>query len=330
MTRLPHITIISLGGTISSFHKKEQLGVAPSLSVDEIIQNVPQAHEYARLKTCQFKKIPSVDITFNDLVELTSLIEREFESNADGVVIIQGTDTMEETSFFFDITIDSLKPVVVTGAMKNPTLLGADGLANLLSAIQVAASKDAKGLGTLVVMNDEIHIARYVQKTHTTNLAAFRSPQVGPIGWIVENEVKIALRPPTHPHVKISKDLPDKKVALYKIVLGDDGSLLDAIEKLRFDGLVIEGTGGGHVPAIMANKVERLAKKIPVVLSSRTNNGQVLKRTYSHPGSEIDLIMKGVITSNSLTGLKARVLLYILLRANYDLNQIKIAFDEWF
>ncbi len=323
---LPKVAIISLGGTISSLGAR---GVAPKLTAKELVEDVPRITEHAHVVPIRSKQLPSSAITFGDLLDVSDEVRRQFESGTDGVVITQGTDTMEETAFFFDVVVDSDKPVVVTGAMRNPTLPGNDGPSNLLSAVQVAATKKARGLGTLVVINEEIHLARYVQKTHTSSISALESPLTGPVGWITEGEVTVALRPGHHPHITIERDSPEKRVALLKVVLDDDGALLDAMEPSGFDGLVVEGTGGGHVPPVMASKIARLAKKIPVVLSSRTGSGQVLRHTYGHPGAEIDLISKGMIPAMSLSGPKARVLLYLLLRSGRQRKEIGRAFQEW-
>ena len=135
--------------------------------------------------------------------------------------------------------------------MRNPTLPGADGPANLLASIQVAASEAARGLGAVVVLNDEIHAARFVRKTHTSNPATFRSDPVGPVGWISEDTVRVVLRPAGRRKITLSEDAQDRPVALHTVTLGDDGRLLPEIERHGYAGLVIEGLGGGHVPSVM-------------------------------------------------------------------------------
>ncbi|MDQ2804703.1 MAG: asparaginase domain-containing protein, partial [Pseudomonadota bacterium] len=215
----------------------------------------------------------------------------------------------------------------LTGAMRNATLPGADGPANLLASALVAASPTARGLGALVVFNDEVHLPLFVRKTHTTNPATFRSALGGPIGWIVENQVRIALRPAARHHIGIAAWLgPIAPVALVKIVLGDDGRLLEAIPDLGYRGLVVEATGGGHVPSAGVGPLARLARAMPVVLTSRTGAGELLRSTYDFPGSETDLLGRGLIYGGMLDGPKARILLSLLLTGGAGAGAIAEAF----
>ncbi len=217
---------------------------------------------------------------------------------------------------------------MVTGAMRNPALPGADGSANLLAAALVAASPLARGLGALVVLNDEVHLPLFVRKTHTANPATFRSQLTGPIGWISENRVCIALRPVVRHHIGVPT-VPEvtPQVALVTASLGDDGRLLRAVGTLGYNGLVIEATGGGHVPRAMVEPLADLARNMPVVLTSRTGAGELLRSTYGFPGSETDLLDRGLIHGGILDGLKARLLLMLLLRAQADRETVTAAFD---
>ena len=272
---------------------------------------------------------PPGELTVRDLAELASAIESAIDKGASGAVITQGTDTIEETSFALDLLVDRDAPVVVTGAMRNPTLPGADGPANLLSSIQVASSKSARGLGAMVILNDEIHAARFVRKTHTQNPATFRSDPAGPIGWVSEGTTRITLRPEGRHKIKLSGDPLDHPVALLTIALGDEGRLLSAMEAQGYTGLVIEAMGGGHVPSAMVDTLQELAGKMPVVLASRTGSGEVLRSTYGFSGSEIDLLERGLICAGPLDGLKARMLLTLLLASGSTREEISQTFDEW-
>src|SRR6185437_9696095 len=151
------------------------------------------------------------------------------EDGSAGIVITQGTDTIEETAFALDLLWAGHAPIVITGAMRNPSLPGADGPANLLAAVQVAASPTARGLGALVVFNDEIHAARFVSKTHTARLSAFRSRTVGPIGWLSEGRPVIAAAPLGRFHLNVPSDAVVPPVALIRLSLGDDGRILQAL-----------------------------------------------------------------------------------------------------
>jgi L-asparaginase len=213
--------------------------------------------------------------------------------------------------------------------MRNPTLPGADGPANLLAATQVAVSDAARGLGTVVVLNDEIHAARFVRKTHTSNPATFRSYPVGPIGWISEDAVRVVMRPVGERKISLSEGGRDAAVALHVVTLGDDGRLLAAIESSGYAGLVVEALGGGHVPSVMVGALEDLASRMPVVLASRTGGGEVLRSTYGFPGSEIDLLDRGLIPAGSLDGRKARLFLSLLLRSGKTDEKVREAFAAW-
>jgi L-asparaginase len=181
----------------------------------------------------------------------------------------------------------------------------------------------------MVVLNDEIHAARFVRKTHTSNPATFRSDPVGPIGWISEGTVRVVLRPTGRHKITLSEDAQDRPVALHTVTLGDDGRLLPAIKEQEYAGLVIEALGGGHVPSVMVEGLEDLAGKMPVILASRTGSGEVLRSTYGFVGSETDLLERGLIHAGPLDGLKARLFLALLLRFGATKEEIKASFDSW-
>ena len=324
---LPQVTVFSLGGTIASTSAGGG-GVVPQLGARELVDAVPQLREVAGLETVAFRQTASGDLTFGDLVALAGEITKRFEAGDAGVVVTQGTDTIEETSFALDLLVRGPRPVVVTGAMRNPTLAGPDGPANLLAAVQVAAAPEAAGLGTLVVLNDEIHAARFVRKTHTASPATFRSPSTGPLGWVVEGRPRIAFRAPALDGVLtgVIDDVPP--VALLTAVLGDDSRLIERLEELRYAGLVLEAFGGGHVPAHVVPALADLATRVPVVLASRTGGGEVLRTTYGFPGSERDLLDRGLIPAGFLDGPKARILLSLLLATGADLAGVRSTFAQ--
>lgn len=325
---LPRVAVFSMGGTISSVDSGGR-GVEPTLTGEALVSDVPEIAEVAEVSAVSFRQAASGEIGVGDLVELAAEITARVDDGAAGAVITQGTDTIEETSFVLDLLVDRDAPVVVTGAMRNPTLPGADGPANLLAAIQVAAGDAARGLGTVVVLNDEIHAARFVQKTHTSNPATFRSDPVGPIGWISENIPRVVLRPTEKHKVALPGDPKESPVALYHVALGDDGRLLPEIERKGYAGLVVEAMGGGHVPSVMVETLEDLASKMPVVLASRTGGGEVLRSTYGFIGSEMDLLERGLIYAGPLDGRKARLLLTLLLQSGASEEAVKETFDTW-
>lgn len=324
---VPKVSVFSLGGTISSTNSGGG-GVAPTLTGEALVADVPQIAEVAEVSATSFRQAASGELKVQDLVELSSEIERSADEGSNGVVITQGTDTIEETAFALDLLSDRDVPVVVTGAMRNPTLPGADGPANLLAAVQVAASKVAQGTGATVVFNDEIHAARFVRKTHTSSPATFSSAPVGPIGWLSEGKPRVVLHPVPQGRIKVMEESQSRAVALLTIALGDDGRLLGEIEQSGYDGLVIEAMGGGHVPSGMVDVLADLVEKMPVVMSSRTGSGEILRSTYGFPGSEIDLIKRGLVPAGALDGLKSRLLLTLLLQSGASREEISQAFEE--
>jgi L-asparaginase len=325
---LPRVAVFSMGGTISSVDTGGK-GVEPTLTGEALVSDVPEIAGVAEVSAESFRQAASGELRVGDLAELAAEISGRIDGGAAGAVITQGTDTIEETSFVLDLLVDREAPVVVTGAMRNPTLPGADGPANLLAAIQVAVSDAARGLGTVVVLNDEVHLARFVRKTHTSNPATFRSDPVGPVGWISEGVPRVVLRPAGRHKVDLSEDAGERPVALYHVGLGDDGRLLPKLEEDGYAGLVVEAMGGGHVPSVMAGTLEELASKMPVVLASRTGGGEVLRSTYGFVGSEIDLLDRGLIYASHLDGRKARLLLTLLLRSGATKEEIAETFDTW-
>ncbi len=327
---LPKVTVFSLGGTIASTNDFAggSAGVAPRLGARELVDAVPELREVAELEAVPFRQTASGDLTLPDLVSLAAETAKRFEAGVAGVVVTQGTDTIEETSFALDLLVRGPQPVVVTGAMRNPTLAGADGPANLLAAVRVAAFPQAAGLGTLVVLNDEIHAARFVRKTHTFSSSTFRSPSAGPLGWVVEGRPRVAFRVPelAGKPTGVGAEIP--AVALLKCVLGDDSRLVEQVAALGYAGLVVEALGGGHVPARMVPALERLAGRLPVVLASRTGGGELLRETYGFPGSERDLLARGLVPAGFLDGPKARVLLSLLLATGAGTDEVRTAFEQ--
>ena len=212
--------------------------------------------------------------------------------------------------------------------MRGADAPGADGPANLLSAAIVAASADARGLGTLAVLNYDIHAARFVQKSHTALPSAFLSPLVGALGTLIERRPHIYVRVSRTPCLPAA-DGPPAPVALIRIAMGDDGRLLGALPGLGYAGAVIEAMGAGHVMAEVAPILGDLAGKMPVVLASRAMTGPVFTHTYGYPGAEIDLIKRGLIPAGYLSGLKARLLLGLVLRTAKGAGRVAEAFAPY-
>lgn len=324
------ISVFFLGGTISM--SGQGAGVVSRLSGDELVAAVPQLAELeVALDVRNFRQLPSACLTFADIAELAAeasaaVAGGAVAGGAVGVVVVQGTDTIEETAYLLDLLWEADAPIVVTGAMRNPSLAGADGPANLLAAVQVAASSRFTEMGALVAFSDEIHAARYVRKLHSTSPGTFASPNAGPVGLLVEGVPVLLMTPPRF-RLPVATAAPPltAQVALLVMSLEDDGALLDTVAA-NYDGLVIAGFGAGHVPASLAERLGELAQSIPVVLASRAGSGPVLTHTYGYAGSETDLLARGLIGAGLLDAFKARVLLRVLLSGGGDRAAIAAAF----
>lgn len=320
------ISVFSLGGTIAMTSLADtSAGVVPTLDAAALLAAVPGLSELdLKITAKSFRGLPGASLSFDDLSQLVAAVRDELDAGADGVVVTQGTDTIEETAYFLDLTVDRAGPVVVTGAMRNPTIADADGPGNLLVAVQAAASTHLTGVGCVVVMADEIHAAKHVHKMHSTSPSAFTSPDTGPIGRVVEGDPHLMARPITAP----TYPTPTRgvRIGLITACLGDDAELLHRLHS-GFDGLVIAGFGVGHVPAAFVGPLTELASRMPVVLASRTGSGPVLRSTYGFPGSERDLQNRGLINSGFLGPFKARVLLHVLVAADTDHHEIVTAFN---
>ncbi|KAA8886223.1 asparaginase [Nocardia colli] len=317
------VIVYALGGTIAMSSTLSG-GVAPALSAHDLLAAVPGlAESGVTVEVQDFRRVPGASLTLSDISALATAISERL-TDVDGAVITQGTDTIEEAAYLLDLLHAGPQPIIVTGAMRAPTLAGADGPANILAAILTAASPHARNQGVLVVFGDEIHAARRVRKTHTTSPATFQSPNGGPLGYLVEGRPRLLNRL-THRTVVPAEPADSIRVAVVPVALGDDGTTVRLLGD-HVDGLVLAGFGAGHVPSDLVPALETLCARVPVVLSSRTGGGSVLAATYGFPGSERDLLARGLISAGYLDPYKARILLLTLLATGCDHSTIATAF----
>lgn len=303
-----NILLIHTGGTISM--KMNETGAVLPNEKNPLLGVSEQLDKYANIVEMEAFNYPSPHITPKEMLYLRNvLVEYVKDKPVDGVVITHGTDTLEETAYFLDLTTKYDFPIVLTGAMRSSNELGADGVYNLVEAVRVACSDEARDKGVLVVMNDEIHQAFNITKTSTSSVNTFQSPQYGPIGLVTKKTVHIHQAPINRRYVEVNSI--EKRVALLKVYAGMERDLIEAILTLGYDGVVLEGLGQGNVPPDVAVGIRKLLQaNIPVILVSRCFNG-IAEGVYGYEGGGKSLENCGVIFANGINGQKARLKLLI-------------------
>ena len=337
---LPRIKVLALGGTIAT--RPDASGAMQmGLGADDLVAAVPALATLAAIDAETVSRVGSHSLGFDQIHALAAKIA---VLDADGVIVTQGTDTLEETAFLLDLLLDRDIPVIVTAAMRNPALTSPDGPGNLLAAVRVAGNPwvraHARALGVMAVMLDEVFAAPDVLKIHPTRLNAFAAPQTGPLAALVEDRVVPLALPVrdamTHTRARIGDvaGAREQPVALLWMGLDEPGFMLEAMldhrDQLGYRGVVLGAMGGGHVPERIAPLVGQLAGLLPTVVSPRAGaGGPMLRQTYGGPSSEIALRKEGLIWGGRLQPLKARVLLETCLRGGLDHAAIAEVFDAW-
>lgn len=304
-----------------------EIGAAvPALSGREILNAVPGAGEAADVEVIDFGRYPGPHMTMRLMMNLSRQVRETLSRpEIDGVVITHGTDTLEETAYLLDLTVAGEKPIAFVGAMRNSSELGWDGPSNLLSAMRVAASDSARGLGVLVVMNETVLAASEATKTHTESFDAFQSPEFGPLGVVDKGEVIIRRAPRQRAHMDASETA--EPVWFIKMGAGVDSTLIDACVDAGAKGLVIEALGRGNVPPESVPGITRaISANVPVVLVSRCLRGRVYE-SYGYAGGGKHLRNLGVIFSDFLNGQKARIKLSLALALTRNPSEIRDFFE---
>lgn len=305
------VALIFTGGTIGMTVTSSSEGAVPSLSADDLVSTLKKATGLENLESHEFSRLPSPHITPGHMSSLKEKIDTFLKDDEySGVVVVHGTDTLEETAFYLDAVNDSEKPIVVTGSMKNASELGYDGLTNLASSIKVASDPESRKRGVLVVMHYEIHAACEVAKTHTLSLDTFKSIDFGPLGIIDEDEVlyyrSMAVRAGYNLANTFSED-----VALIRAYSGIKRDIIDFYINAGYKGLVLEALGRGNLPPSFAEGIKKARETgLEVVITSRAPSGRVLD-SYGYEGGGKDLVRHGCILGGRLSGPKARLLLML-------------------
>ncbi len=317
----PKILIFTTGGTIASINGK------PMIDGPILVQAVPELTNYAEIEVVEFSKIGSSQMTPANWLELSKKINEVLakDSSVTGIIITHGTDTMEETAFFLNLTVKSNKPVILVGSMRSSNEISADGPANLLNAVRVAIDKKAIGQGVLVVLNEHIAAARNVFKNHNRNVHTFQSPELGYLGFVDPDKV-VFYQKVLHPHtdqtdfdIRSLTTLP--KVVLVQDYTGFDATILDYLFNQHIEGLVVQTFAGGRASAGVRKGLQNATNSgIPVIIASGVPNGRIIGTSpYDFPA----------IFSNDFRGNKARILLMLCLVEGMDMEGIKTAFEMY-
>ncbi len=329
----PLVWVFSTGGTIAGSGSSPvdmSNYRAGQITGEQLVKGLPQLADVAEIKVEQVVNVASNDLTVADWLTLSRRINETLaDPKVAGVVVTHGTNTLEETAYFLNLTVKSDRPVVVVGSMRPATAISADGPLNLLNAARVAASPDAIGKGVLIVLNDEINAARDATKTSTYRVETFRAPEMGLLGYVDEDKVAF-YRTPIKRHtvnsefdVRALKTLPAVSV-LYSYV-EPRPELFQALVKAGDKGIVFAGTGAGALSKIERDAIDAMLKgkdaKPVLVLASRTGNGRVI-------GTK-DYGDRGMIPADSLNAQKARILLMLALSKTRDPAEIRRIFSEY-
>jgi L-asparaginase len=309
--------IVFTGGTISMETDVTRGGHVPTLDGEAILARTPGLAEIAEVVAIDRGLTPASHFTFPGLLDLAGAVREALaDPGTDGVVVVQGTDTIEETSFLLDLVLDSPKPVIVTGAMRAASDPGYDGPANLRTAVRCACAPELRGEGVLVVLAGSIDAADDVTKTHATALDTFRSLNLGPVGRVEEDRVIVSRR--RGPRRRVSAGSAAERVHLVTAHVAMDGSLIDAAVAAGADGLVVEATGAGNTSLPLLEAARRgMGTGLPVVLTTRCPAGAA-GSAYAFPGGGATWVQAGALTAGFLGGPKARVALALGLGAGLD------------
>lgn len=321
---MKHLLVIHTGGTISMSQDQSNKVVTNDINPISMHQDV--INQYAQIDELNPFNVPSPHMTIQHVKQLKDIIlEAVTNKYYDGFVITHGTDTIEETAFLLDLILGIEQPVVITGAMRSSNEIGSDGLYNYISAIRVASDEKARHKGVMVVFNDEIHTARNVTKTHTSNTNTFQSPNHGPLGVLTKDRVQFHHMPYRQQALEnVNEKL---NVPLVKAYMGMPGDIFSFYSREGIDGMVIEALGQGNIPPSALEGIQQLVSlNIPIVLVSRSFNG-IVSPTYAYDGGGYQLAQQGFIFSNGLNGPKARLKLLVALSNNLDKAEIKSYFE---
>lgn len=314
------VALITTGGTIASTRNKENKLESGKLDGKTILSMCHLQNDIEIILIDLFQ-IPSMHMTFDNLNQLNHIIKELFkDKELSGVVVTHGTDSLEETAYFLELTINDHRPVIVTGSQKSPEEIGTDVYSNLRNSILVASNYNALDIGTCVVFNEKIFHSKYVKKIHSSNINGFGSVGYGMLGYIDNDEVVIYQKPTNKEYYETKEDYPTVEI-IYSY-LGAQALTLELLLDSDVKGVIIIGAGRGQVSPTMTNSIEKMCDRgIKVVLTSSTEEGRVFP-TYDYYGSANNLQKIGVLMGEDYDAKKARIKLMLMLAND-------IIFDEF-
>jgi L-asparaginase len=327
---LPTIVVLSTGGTIASTRSTEEEGFESNLRGEQLVAAVPGLDQVARVEVQNVVNVGSTNMTPALWLEVSRRASAALaRDEVAGVLVTHGTDTMEETAYFLDLTLSSPKPVIMVGAMRAASEWDADGPRNLLNAAQVAVSEEAKGMGALVVLNGEIHAAREVTKTHSLAVETFGTPEFGALGIVDADGVRFYRAPLKRQHISVAADAVLPTVDIIPNYAGSDGRLIRGLLKEGpVDGLVVDAAGAGNIAGALFEAVKEARDQgVAVVITSRTHGGRVLP-LYAGSGGGTTLHELGCVFADNLSAQKARVLLITALTRTDDPEDLREYFQR--
>lgn len=313
------VSLITTGGTIASREISKGLLKSGAISGAELAE-LCQLPADIEVKVIDVFQLPSMHIGFDEMLELRKAIMAELaDETVDGIVVTHGTDTLEETAYFLDLTIDDDRPVVVTGSQRSPEEVGTDVYSNLRNSIYASVDQTLRGVGSVVVFNERIYTAKYVKKVHSSNLQGFDSFGHGYLGIIDNEEVRIYQKPINRDVHAVSETMP--RVDIVKCHSGQDGYIVDMLAKGETKGIVLEAAGRGQVSPYMVEAIEKAAGKgISIVLTTSAEEGNAYP-SYGYPGSAHDLMSKGVYLGSDYDSKKARIKLSVVLSSEGKIDK---------
>lgn len=324
---MKNIAVVFNGGTISMKVDKKLKAAVPGLTGEEIMSMITGIERFAKVTSYTFSSLPSPHITPDIMLELSNFIqELANREDIDGIVVTHGTDSLEETAYFVDLTLKTHKPVIFTGSMRSSSELGYDGPFNLATSICTAIAEESKNRGVIVCFNGELNSASEVIKSNSMALNAFKTPNFGPIGIVDNNRVIFYRNNIVRSSISINS--VNNKVSLIKCAAGMDSRFIDFCIAEGDDGIVIEGMGRGNIPPLMVDGIERAINKgIAVVIVSRCQEGRVYD-SYGYHGGGKELRNLGTIFGDTLSGQKARIKLIVALSYTKDINKVRDIFEH--